>query len=62
MTDRWKAVFGFCLLFVIGVLSAAIALGKVMQESSYGLQILLGCITTLSGAFAGWAFGRTDSK
>jgi uncharacterized membrane protein YeaQ/YmgE (transglycosylase-associated protein family) len=58
MTDKWKAVFGFSLLLVIGCLAGIIALGKVMEESSYGLQIILGCITTLSGGFAAWAFGQ----
>jgi hypothetical protein len=60
MNDKWKAAFGFSLLFVIGGLALAVALGKVMEESSYGLQIILGCLTTLSGGFAAWAFGSKN--
>ncbi len=60
MSDKWKAMFGFALLITIGSLAAIIAMGKVMEESSYGLQIILGCITTLSGGFAAWAFGRKE--
>jgi hypothetical protein len=62
MPDKWKAAFGFALLFVIAALGMTISLGKVMQESSYGLQIILGCITTLSGGFAAWAFGASGEK
>jgi hypothetical protein len=50
--------FGFALLGCVASLAAMIALGKVMEESSYGLQIILGCFATLTGAFAGWAFGN----
>jgi hypothetical protein len=60
--DKWKMLFGFCLLVVIGSLAAIIALGKVMEESSYGLQIILGCVTTLAGGFAAWAFGKSDER
>jgi hypothetical protein len=62
MNDKWKALFGFALLFTIGSLAGVIALGKVMEESSYGLQIILGCITTLSGGFAAWAFGQRTKE
>jgi hypothetical protein len=62
VSDKWKAAFGFALLFVIGALATIIALGKVMEESSYGLQIILGCLTTLSGGFAAWALGRSIEK
>jgi hypothetical protein len=62
LNDKWKAAFGFALLFVIAILGLVIALGKVMEASSYGLQIILGCITTLSGGFAAWAFGAKNDK
>jgi hypothetical protein len=62
MSDRSKMIFGFALLGVIGSLATIIALGKVMEQSSYGLQIILGCITTLSGGFAAWAFGSRGEK
>jgi hypothetical protein len=57
MTDLSKMIFGFALLVIIGALATVIALGKVEQQSSYGLQIILGCFTTLAGGFAAWAFG-----
>jgi hypothetical protein len=57
MSDKWKATFGFLLLVVVGSLAALIALGKVEEKTSYGLQTILGSITTLSGGFAAWAFG-----
>lgn len=57
-----KMVFGFAVLLVIAVLAGVIALGKVHSESSFGLQILLGCLTTLAGAFANWAFSGVEDK
>jgi hypothetical protein len=57
MTDKWKAIFGFALLFIIAVVAVTIALGKVEENTSYGLQIILGCFATLAGGFANWAFG-----
>jgi hypothetical protein len=62
LTAKWKAAFGFALLVVIATLAAIIALGKVEEKSSFGLQIILGCLTTLSGGFAAWAFGRSDKE
>ena len=53
-----KMIFGLVLLVVIAILAAIIALGKVEMQTSYGLNIILGCFTTLSGAFAAWAFGQ----
>lgn len=55
-----KMVFGFLLLVVIAVLAGAIALGEVKQDSSFGLQELLGGLLVLAGGFAQWAF--TESK
>jgi len=57
MSEKWRAAFGFGLMLIIGGLAAIIALGKVEMQTSYGLNIILGCFTTLSGAFAAWAFG-----
>lgn len=57
MTEKWKAIFGFALLLVIASLAGIIALGKVEAQTSFGLDIILGCLTTLSGGFAAWAFG-----
>jgi hypothetical protein len=51
---RW--IFGFALLFIIAFLSARVALGHVEQATSYGLDILLGGLINMAGAFGNWAF------
>lgn len=51
-----KVVFGFAILIVLAVLAAIIALGKVQEASSYGLNIILGGLLTLAGGYASWAF------
>ena len=58
--DRYKMMFGFALLTVLAALAAIIALGKVEMSTSYGLNIVLGALCTLSGGFAQWAFNRKD--
>ena len=58
-----KLAFGFLLLVILGILSALIALGKVESGSSFGLDIILGGLLTLSGGFVGWAFrGSKDAR
>jgi hypothetical protein len=54
-------IYGFMLLVILAGLAAAIALGKVEEQSSYGLMPLIVALATLSGGFAQWAFGGTDS-
>jgi hypothetical protein len=56
-----RMIFGFALLLIIAVLAAIIALGKVDQSSSYGLDIVLGSLATLAGGFAQWAFGKRET-
>lgn len=51
-----KMTFGFLLLVVLAFLSGIIALGHVEATSSFGLDIILGGLLTLSGGFVGWAF------
>jgi hypothetical protein len=51
-----RMILGTMLLFLMFVLAFAIALGKVQQETSFGLQQLLGSFQTLAGAFGAWAF------
>jgi hypothetical protein len=51
-----KIMFGFFLLVILAALSAIIALGHVKAETSFGLDIILGGLLTLSGGFASWAF------
>ena len=60
MDNKWKAAFGFMLLLVIAGLALAIAIGHVEEKTSFGLQIILGCLTTISGGFAAWAFGSKN--
>jgi cytochrome c biogenesis protein CcdA len=55
---RLKMIFGFSILLVLAVLAAIIAVGKVEQDTSFGLQIVLGALAVLSGGFAQWAFGH----
>jgi hypothetical protein len=57
-----KLGFGFCLLLVFGLLARGIALGQIQSATSYGLDIILGGLVSLSGAFGSWAFREiTDS-
>ncbi len=56
-----RMIFGFCLLAAVAVIAVVIALGHVSEATSYGLQIVLGSLATLCGAFAQWAF-KGDSK
>ena len=58
----WKLVMGFAILGCVFVLAMAVAIGHVHQESSYGLPEILGCLATLAGAFATWAFGHKDKN
>lgn len=58
----WKAIFGFALLVVLAALAGIIAIGHVQQATSYGLEFLLGSLSTLSGAFAQWAFGKSGES
>ena len=53
-------IVGTFIVLIMGILAGVIAIGHVHQESSYGLPYLLGGFQTLSGAFAGWAFGRSQ--
>jgi len=59
---RLKMTFGFLLLFLLAVLAGIIAVGKVEQETSFGLQYILGGLTALAGGFAHWAFGADHDK
>lgn len=51
-----KMIFGFLLLLMLAILAAIIALGKVHQESSFGLEGIIGGLTALAGGFVNWAF------
>lgn len=58
-----RMLFGFGVLAVLAILAVIIAIGKVHQESSYGLGIVLGSIAVLAGQFSQWAFsGRWEES
>jgi hypothetical protein len=57
-----RILFGFLILVVLAGLAIMIAFGTVKQESSYGLEIVLGSLSTLAGAFAQWAFSTPKDK
>lgn len=57
-----KMLFGFLLLICITLLAMLIAIGKVQQESSYGLPEILGGLLALAGGFANWAFGESRAS
>ena len=52
-----KLAFGFALLLVLAVLAAIVALGKVEQNTSFGLTYILGGLTAMAGGWAQWAYG-----
>lgn len=56
----YRMIFGFCLLGMLAILAGIIALGRVEEKSSFGLQYILGALSSLSGGFAQWAFSRKD--
>ena len=59
--EQQKMIFGFLALVVLATLAAIIALGKVQQNTSYGLDYILGGLTMMVGGFSNWAFGSTGS-
>lgn len=59
---KLKMGWGYLLLFGILTLCARIALGHVVQESSYGLTEIIGILAVLAGQWANWAFGESRSS
>ena len=55
-TELLKLLFGFALLLVLAALAGLLVVYKVEQTTSYGLDMILGGLLTLSGGFAQWAF------
>jgi Ni,Fe-hydrogenase I cytochrome b subunit len=51
-----RMIFGFLVLLLLAILAGIIAIGKVEQETSYGLEYILGALSVLAGGFAQWAF------
>lgn len=54
-------VFGFIMLLIVAALILAIALGKVEEKTSYGLQPMLIILTVMAEKWAAWAFGKRDA-
>lgn len=57
-----KMVYGLCILAVLAFLALYIAVKHVKAEDSYGLDLIIGGLLSLSGAFGSWAFDSSDSK
>lgn len=51
-----KMLFGFVLMILVAGIALVIALGKVEQQTSFGLQDILGGLLVLCGSFSHWAF------
>jgi hypothetical protein len=56
-----RMMFGFLLLVLLAVLAGVIAIGHVHEETSFGLQYILGALSTLAGGFAQWAFSKNNT-
>lgn len=48
--------FGFSVLLILAILAGVIALGKVEQSTSHGLDQILGGLLILAGGFSQWCF------
>jgi hypothetical protein len=59
---RLKMIFGFSILLVLAVLASVVALGKVEQQTSHGLDIVLSALGVLAGGFAQWAFTHHEEQ
>lgn len=57
MNDQHRFWLGVALVVGLFSLGAVIALGKVSEQTSYGLREILAAICVLTGGFANWAFG-----
>ena len=58
----WRGMFGFCIVLVLSLLAALIALGKVEETTSHGLMPLVTALATLAGAWSQWAFRAEPPK
>lgn len=59
--DFLKLAQGVVIILMLGILATIIGLGKVEQQTSHGLDIILGAIAVLSGQFSQWAFSGGKS-
>lgn len=54
--DRLKLLFGFTLVVLVIILGAIIAIGKVQQETSFGLRDIIALLGPVIGFWSQWAF------
>ncbi len=55
-----RMIFGFCILALLAALASIIAIGHVEEKTSFGLQVVLGSLSSLAGGFAQWAFSSKE--
>lgn len=60
--SQWKMLWGYILLLGIFAVLSRIALGKVEQATSYGLDSIIGILAVLAGQWANWAFGESRTS
>lgn len=60
--ERLKLLFGFSLVVLVIILAAIIAIGKVQQETSYGLRDLISLLGPVIGFWSQWAFSSKKEK
>ncbi len=51
-----RLLFGFLLLVALTGLGIIVALGRVEEHTSFGLGLILGGLTSLSGQWGQWVF------
>lgn len=60
--DFLKLIIGLLMFASLVALAAIIGLGKVEQQSSFGLQDVLGGLLVAFGAWGQWAFSGGPSR
>ncbi len=53
-----RMAFGFYLVTIMFIMAVAIALGKVHQDTSFGLDRILDGLKVITAFWAGWAFDK----
>jgi hypothetical protein len=62
VSDKWKWMFGFYVVTILGLLGLTFGLGHVEEKTSYGLPVILNSLAVMAGAWAGWVSGKRDEK
>jgi len=55
-------IFGILITLIVGSLALVVAMGRVDKDTSYGLEYLLGALSSVLVSFGTWAFGRMMQK